>query len=124
MDDTIPNENDEVSFETLAGAKKLVAWFWDQGFADADTAPRFDNDWAVKIFSTEEGLRGFPVEPDVPCPSDGAFKLAAAIINGEADEEDGLPVLDSDYVGSSGLWWEGWRREDFDDLSEIETDHP
>jgi hypothetical protein len=52
----------EYTFEEVAGAEKIVAWFYSLGLVCGDTAPRIDNDWAVVIYSTEEALAHFPWE--------------------------------------------------------------
>jgi hypothetical protein len=90
------------TFEEVAGAEKLAAWFRAQGFEIDAMAPRIDNDWAVEIFSTEEGLYRFPFTPHEPYPGERTFQLAASII--DAVDDDGV----SD---STGWWW--WDAENF-----------
>jgi hypothetical protein len=105
------------TFEMLAGAQKLVAWFRAQGFEEISSAPRADNDWAVETFSTREGLDGFPIKlnaPDAAYPSEDTFDLAEAMLDGTVGEDDGLEIPDSDYIESEGYWWDakGWRPTD------------
>jgi hypothetical protein len=99
----------DTTFETLAGTEKLVAWFHAQGFQIDASAPRVDNDWAVPIFSTEEGLRRYPVEDDAPYPRERTLQLAAVIID------------DVEACGT-GFWWEGWPHPTDEETAEI--DHP
>jgi hypothetical protein len=91
----------DYTFEEIAGAEKLVNWFFDQKFEIDATAPRADNDWAVEILTTAEALDGFPCGDNDPGPTQRTLNLAIELIEEQADNP-------------GGCWWDttDWRPTD------------